>query len=38
MDLFPVGLDEGTFNLLMGFAGLVSAGILWKAILDAFLN
>lgn len=38
MELFPTGLDESSFNFLMGLAGLLSAGLFWKAILDAYLN
>lgn len=32
------GIALGHFEGLMGLAGIVCAGLLWKAIFDAFLN
>jgi len=32
------GISLGHFEGLMGLAGIVCAGLLWKAIFDAFLS
>jgi hypothetical protein len=36
--MYPEGLDINSFNFLMALAGLISGGLLWYAILAAFLN
>ena len=34
----PCGIESNDFFFLMALSGVICAGILWKAIYDAFLN